>query len=143
MLKFVMAMAGVAALASGAAAADEAWMTEVGQVIYDHDTPAGDAVLTYPTGAPGVRGIAYIHDLAGQTTGRRDYKGVWIEPDGSGAPACRTAIVDPETGEMRQTWGQVQLIFVKPDFPSSWVFRRGYCFGELGEYLVGRPFGGK
>lgn len=141
MLKRIIASIALAGLTAGVAGADEAWMTEVGQVIYDHDTDAGDAVFTYPTGVASIRGIAYIHDLAGQTTGRRDYKGIWIEPDGSGAPACRTAIVDPETGERRQTWGQVQLIFVKPDFPSSWVFRRGYCFGELGEYLVGRPFG--
>lgn len=142
MKKFYVA----AALMIGAAMpaiADEAWSTEIGEVIYDHETDQGHAVLTYPIEGSEVRGIAYVDDLAGQYEGRTAYTGVWIEPDDSGSETCAYAITDPETGEPRRTWGQFEMVFTEPDYPSGWVIKRGYCFEAPVEFLVGKPIRGE
>ena len=139
MMKALIRTAGLALLLSGAASADEVWTTEIGEVVYDHETEDGHAVLTYPIEGSDVLGIGYIAGLAGVYENRSAYTGIWIEPDGTGSPACQYAITDPETGEPRQTWGQVEMIFVDPDFPGSWVIKRGYCFEPVSELLVGKP----
>lgn len=121
------------------ALADEVWTTDMGEVIYEADLENGDAVLSYPLDETGaVRGHAVIHGLAGEYEGRGAYDGVWIEPDGPGE-ACPVAIADPRTGEPFANWGRVKLVFVDPDFPGSFVAMRGNCFGEPGEFVVGRP----
>ncbi|MEQ8557780.1 MAG: hypothetical protein RIB03_05640 [Henriciella sp.] len=135
----LIAAMGLGLILAGAAVADEAWDTEIGEVIYDHDTDEGHAVLTYPIEGSDVRGIGYIEGLAGQTTGRQAYAGLWVEPDGTGSERCPYAIADPETGEPRWTWGQIEMVFVQPDFPASWVIQRGYCFEDPSEFLVGQP----
>ena len=117
----------------------ETWSTDIGTVIYDHDTRQGQAVLTFPIAGSEQRGIAFIPELAGERSNRGVYYGLWIEPDGSGAPACDFAITDPETNTPRRTWGRIQMIFVDPGVPSSWVLRRGYCFDDYSEFLIGRP----
>lgn len=132
----------LAATTSAPAMADEVWSTSIGEVIYDHETDAGQAVLTYPIEGADVLGIGYIDGLAGVFEGRSAYRGIWIEPDGTGSPACDYAITDPETGEPRQTWGRVEMIFTEPDFPSGWVIKRGYCFGDLDQVLIGKPVTG-
>lgn len=141
-MKAIILATGAMLAAGGAACADEVWTSEIGDVIYDHDTGDGHAVLTYPIEGSDVRGLGYIAGLGGVYEGRTAYTGIWIEPDDAGAPACDYAITDPETGEPRQTWGQVEMIFVEPDFPSSWVIKRGYCFEPLSEFLVGHPVTG-
>ncbi|WP_084420540.1 hypothetical protein [Henriciella litoralis] len=137
-------LAGALALSiAPAAMADESWTTEIGRVVYDHDNALGQAVLTFPIAGSAQRGITFINGLAGETQNRGVYFGAWIEPDGSGAPACDFAIMDPETGTPHRTWGRVQMIFVDPAFPSSWVLRRGYCFDDYSEFLVGKPLIGQ
>ena len=138
-MKAIMTIAAFSVALSSVAMADEVWRTEIGDVIYDHDMDDGHAVLTYPIEGSDVRGIGYISGLAGEYEGRTAYEGIWIEPDDVGTQSCAYAITDPETGEPRQTWGQVEMIFVDPDFPGSWVIKRGYCFEPTSEYLVGKP----
>ncbi|RIJ24326.1 hypothetical protein D1224_08810 [Henriciella barbarensis] len=132
-------------LAGGMADAQqrEVWQTEIGTVVYDHETARGEAVLTFPIANSDQRGVAFIPQLAGNRTNRGIFYGLWIEPDGSGAPACDFAITDPETNTPRQTWGRIQITFVDPGIPSSWVLRRGYCFDDYSEFLIGRPVGGQ
>lgn len=117
----------------------EMWTTEIGRVMYEADTAAGEAVLSFPIAGSQQRGVAFIPGLAGQKVNRGVYYGLWVEPDGSGAPACDFSITDPETGTPRRTWGRIQMIFVDPGVPSSWVLRRGYCFQDYSEFLIGRP----
>ena len=146
-MKTLIIAAGLAGLPTGllagAASADEVWSTEIGEVIYDHETDAGHAVLTYPIEGSDARGIGYIDGLAGEYEGRSAYTGIWIEPDDVSAPRCDYAITDPETGEPRWTWGQIEMVFVQPDFPGSWVIQRGYCFETPSEFLVGEPVTGE
>ena len=142
-MKRILIATGLAAgLAAGLAGADEAWNTPIGEVVYDHDTPEGHAVLTYPIEGSDVLGIGYVTGLAGQTEGRGAYSGIWIEPDHAGVERCDFAITDPETGDARWNWGTFDMVFVQPDFPSSWVIQRGYCFEQPSEFLTGEPITG-
>ena len=137
MLKSVLATLSLG-LIGMPAIADEIWSTPIGDVYYDHDTDDDWAVLSYP-GANDVRGLAYLKNLAGIYKGRGAYAGIWIEPDSPDTEKCNVAISDPETGEPRYTWGQVELVFTEPDFPSGWVAIRGDCFNPPSNYLIGKP----
>ena len=121
----------------GVAAADEVWTTEIGDVIYEIDLENGMAVLSYPTDGE-ARGRAYISGLAGVYTGRTGYEGLWIEPQADDG-LCDVAMVAPDSGEESMNWGRVRVVFVDPDFPSTFVAMRGDCFDEPTEMLVARP----
>ena len=132
-----MAMSGVSA--AGVAAADEVWSTEIGDVIYEIDLENGMAVLSYPTDGE-ARGRAYLSGLAGVYTGRTGYEGIWIEAESEGEGAlCDVAMVAPDSGESSMNWGRVRVVFVDPDFPSTFVAMRGDCFDDPSEMLVARP----
>ena len=124
-------------MAITAAQADEVWSTEIGDVIYEADLENGMAVLSYPTDGD-VRGLAYIAGLAGEFTGRTAYEGVWMEP-ATEEGTCDVEIAAPLTGEISNNWGRVQVIFVDPDFPGSFVALRGECFADPDAMLVARP----
>ena len=117
--------------------ADEVWSTDIGEVVYEADLPNGMAVLSYPTDSA-TRGRAFIAGLAGEFTGRTGYEGVWIEAEGE-ADLCDVAIAAPDTGEHSNNWGRVRVIFVDPNFPSTFVALRGDCFDDPSEMLVARP----
>ena len=138
MLKTMIAsVTGIAALGLVAAQADEVWSTDIGDVIYETDLSNGMAVLSYPTDGE-VRGLAYVAGLAGEYTGRTGYDGIWMEP-ASEDGLCDIEIAAPETGEISNNWGRIEVIFVDPDFPGSFVAIRGNCFDEPDAMLVARP----
>lgn len=128
---------GLTALSLCAAQADEVWSSEIGEIIYETDLANGMAVLSYPTDGD-VRGLAYVAGLAGEYEGRTGYEGVWMEP-ASVAGGCDVEIAAPETGEISNNWGRVKVIFVDPDFPSTFIALRGDCFDEPDAMLVARP----
>lgn len=129
----VLASAAIA----GVAWSDEVWSTDIGDVIYEADLENGMAVLSYPTDGA-FRGYAYVAGLAGEFTGRTGYEGLWIETH-SETGLCDVAMVAPDTGEASNNWGRVRVVFVDPDFPSTFVALRGDCFEEPSEMLVARP----
>ena len=135
--KFLTAAIVLGAMTATGVQADEVWSTEIGDVIYEADLDNGMAVLSYPTESE-VRGLAYIAGLAGEYTGRTAYEGVWMEP-ASEEGVCDVEIAAPITGEVSNNWGRVQVIFVDPDFPGSFVALRGDCFDEPDAMLVARP----
>lgn len=138
MLKTMIAsLTGIATLGLVAAQADEVWSTDIGDVIYETDLSNGMAVLSYPTDGE-VRGLAYVAGLAGEYTGRTGYDGIWMEP-ASEDGLCDIEIAAPETGEISNNWGRIEVIFVDPDFPGSFVAIRGNCFDEPEAMLVARP----
>lgn len=126
------------AFASGLAAADEVWSTEIGDIIYEIDLENGMAVLSYPTESDEGRGRAYLSGLAGIYTGRTGYEGIWVEPR-SDTGLCEVDMVAPDSGQASNNWGRVRVVFVAPDFPSTFVAMRGDCFAEPSEMLVARP----
>lgn len=127
----------ITAAMTGGAQADEVWSTEIGNVIYEADLENGMAVLSYPTDSE-VRGLAYVAGLAGEYEGRTAYQGVWMEP-ATEEGTCDVEIAAPETGEISNNWGRVEVIFVDPDFPGTFVAVRGDCFDEPDAMLVARP----
>lgn len=130
-----VAFGGVSA--GGLAWADEVWSTEIGDVIYEIDLENGMAVLSYPTDGED-RGRAYVSGLAGVYTDRTGYDGIWIEAQ-SEEGLCDVGMVAPDSGEPSMNWGRVRVVFVDPDFPSTFVAMRGDCFDEPTEMLVARP----
>jgi hypothetical protein len=130
-----VAFGGVSA--GGMAVADEVWSTEIGDVIYEIDLENGMAVLSYPTDGED-RGRAYVSGLAGVYTERTGYDGIWIEPQSEDG-LCEVGMVAPDSGESSMNWGRVRVVFVDPDFPSTFVAMRGDCFDEPTEMLVARP----
>lgn len=135
--KLASGMLIASAVIAGAAHADEVWSTEIGEVIYEADLANGMAVLSYPTDND-ARGRAFVAGLAGEYTERTGYEGVWIEADGE-AGLCDVAIAAPDTGEHSNNWGRIRVVFVDPDFPSTFVALRGDCFDDPSEMLVARP----
>nr|WP_070958855.1 hypothetical protein [Hyphomonas sp. Mor2] len=137
----IVGTALIGAALSGSASADEVWSTEIGDVIYEIDLENGMAVLSYPTDGE-ARGRAYLSGLAGVYTGRTGYEGIWIEPEvdpETETDLCDVAMVAPDSGEASSNWGRVRVVFVDPDFPSTFVAMRGDCFDEPSEMLVARP----
>lgn len=129
-----------AALAVGlVATADEVWTTEIGDVVYERDIETGAAVFSWPLDSDGLRGEAFIDGLAGVFEGRFSYAGIWIEPQLNPGRTCAHAIAHPETGTPEYNWGQLEIIFVDSDFPSAWVMKRGFCFEDPSQFLVGKP----
>lgn len=128
---------GLTALGLCAAQADEVWSSDIGEIIYETDLANGMAVLSYPTDGE-VRGLAYIAGLAGQYEGRTGYEGIWMEPE-TESGGCDVEIAAPETGEISNNWGRVKVIFVDPDYPSTFIALRGDCFDEPDAMLVARP----
>ncbi|MEO1101111.1 MAG: hypothetical protein AAFW65_04630 [Pseudomonadota bacterium] len=138
-MKFTATLFAAALTITATAAADEVWSTEIGDVVYEKDLPDGTAVLSYPLDSTEIRGFGYIDGLAGVYQGRTSYSGVWVEPGSDEVMHCKYAIGNPETGALEWNWGRIEMIFVDPDFPGSWVIKRGTCFDELDQYLVGKP----
>jgi hypothetical protein len=134
----MVAVAVAGAVTGGWAAADEVWSTDIGDVIYEIDLENGMAVLSYPTDMEEIRGRAYVSGLAGVYTDRTGYEGIWIEP-GTETGTCDVEMVAPDSGEASNNWGRIRVVFVDPDFPSTFVAMRGDCFDEPTEMLVARP----
>ena len=120
-------------------AADEVWKTDIGDVVYERELESGDAVWSYPA-EDGTRGLAYFQGLAGVYEDRTSFTGIWIEANiESHDRGCAVSLFDPETGEARNNWGRINLVFTEPDFPGGWVAIRGSCFDQPHAFLVGKP----
>lgn len=130
------------AISGHTAAADEVWTTPVGEVVYEADLPTGEAVLSFP-GETGQRLLGIFPGLAGTTTERGYFSGVWIDPDAGEAGPCPAAMADPVNGGTTHAWGRMDLIFTKPDFPGGFVVMKGICFDQATDYLVAEPVVGE
>ncbi|MEM9738578.1 MAG: hypothetical protein AAF829_01825 [Pseudomonadota bacterium] len=131
-------------IAGTPAFADEVWSSEIGDIIYESDLYNGQAVLSYPLpddGEEGVRGLAFVDDLALNYDNRSVHGGIWIEPE-TGDQGCATAVLDPTTNQPSTNWGRIELIFLTNAFPSGFVVKRGSCFEEPSNVLVAKPIVG-
>lgn len=129
--------AAIIALAlTGAAQADEIWTSEEGDIVYESEIEAGQMAVFK---APGMR--MYISGLAGVFTDRGTYPGVWImDAVPEGVEGCSVEIVRPGTDdETTAFWGQLEITFIDPDFPGTWIANMVQCFDGPGENLIGRP----
>lgn len=118
--------------------ADEVWSTPYGNIVYEADLDNDMAVFSYPleeNNETGPRGRMFIEDLAYNYEDRSVHSGFWIEPNND-YPTCPVAITHPETGEPSWNWGQLEVIFLKPDYPTGFVVRGGSCFDALEEDVI-------
>ena len=130
------AMAAMPSLA--AANADEAWKTKAGTVAWINDI-GGDAVLAVDV--KGGKTLFYIDGLkAKMDGGRGKFSGYWISTKDD--KICDSTMTTPD-GVASRSWGRLELLFVKPGFPSDWVMKTGSCFGETSEMLSGVAIVGK
>tara|TARA_R110000868_G_scaffold51823_10_gene163884 strand:- start:6546 stop:7019 length:474 start_codon:yes stop_codon:yes gene_type:complete len=117
--------AALLALAAAPALADEAWVTNLGPVIYE-DEINEYAVFLHYDGAVAHR--TFIRGLAGNFDNRGHFSGYWTEVEraGSRTPACDVAVAD-ENGAITHHWGRVEIDFLQPGFPGEWDALIGNC----------------
>lgn len=142
MLRTLAGLFGTILVISGQVHADEVWTTPVGEVVYEADLETGEAVLSFP-GETGQRLLGIFPGLAGVSDGRSFFAGIWIDPDAAIEGLCPGAMVDPMGGGTSFTWGRMDLIFTKPDFPGGFVVMKGSCFDPPTDYLIADPVVGE
>ncbi len=128
------AIAGLAMISS--ASADEVWTTEEGEITYEREIEANQVAVFSGNGI-----TMYIEGLAGVYTDRGAYSGIWVLDEApSGEVGCPVAIVRPgTTNDTTAFWGQMEITFIDPDFPSIWIAQLGQCFDGMGETMIARP----
>lgn len=142
MRRTIVGLIGTFLAISGQTQADEVWTTPVGEIVYEADLEGGEAVLSFP-GETGQRLLGIFPGLAGVTEERGFFAGVWIDPDASEDGLCPGAMADPVNGGTSYTWGRMDLIFTKPDFPGGFVVMKGNCFDQASDYLIAQPVVGE
>ena len=135
MKRFLLAMMGGLACVAGASA-DEVWTTNEGNIVYERDIEAGQMAVFRGNGV-----TMYIEGLAGVYTDRGSYSGIWVLDEAPvGAQGCPVAIVLPGTTDQSTAyWGQMEITFSDPDFPSIWMAQLGNCFEGLSDTIIARP----
>ena len=136
MLKTI-AIAALALLAAPAMA-DEAWKTKAGTIQWV-DNIGGDAVLSVDQ--KGGKTLYYVDGLNSKVVGKRGkFSGYWISTKDD--KICDTTMTTPD-GVASRTWGRLELLFVKPGFPSDWIMKTSSCFGEITEMMSGTAIVGQ
>ncbi|PKP81265.1 MAG: hypothetical protein CVT79_11440 [Alphaproteobacteria bacterium HGW-Alphaproteobacteria-18] len=142
MVRTLAGLFGTILVISGHAQADEVWTTPVGEIVYEADLETGEAVLSFP-GESGERLLGIFPGLAGVSEGRGYFAGIWIDPDAAIEGPCPGAMADPVNGGTSYSWGRMDLIFTKPDFPAGFVVVKGDCFDPPTDYLIAEPVVGE
>ena len=136
-----LVLAALAALGlSMSSHADEAWTTNAGTFEYERDIEANQTAVIRGNGV-----TMYIEGLAGVSTDRGAYSGIWVLDEAPvDEPGCSIDIVLPGTsGQSTAYWGQMEVTFIDPDFPSIWMAQLGHCFEGLSDTIVARPLVGQ
>ncbi len=118
--------------------AQEIWVTEEGNVLYERDIDGTDiAVFAFEDSQ------FYIEGLAGNQTDRGSYQGVWLADntqDLNPQLACSVSIVRPGTrDEISAFWGTVEITFIDKGVPGIWVGYIGTCFDGPDTQIIARP----
>lgn len=100
--------------------ADEAWNSTFGKVIYESEIGT-TALWSY--NYQGTPGLIYIDNLAGVYEGRGYYQGYWVQTKSS--VKCKTQRM--MKGKPSAYWGQFEIQFLDPNFPSRWEAKWSYC----------------
>ena len=127
-----LTIAGMAAIAlAPSAVADEVWTTPEYDVVYEADR-GRTAIWSYGDGV----GTVFIDGLAGNFSDRGSYSGYWVQE--SSSLRCDT-YREGADGEPTYHWGQFELTFIDPAFPSRWYANFGLCDREPSIHLDGTP----
>jgi hypothetical protein len=109
--------------------ADEVWFSEqFGEIVYEKDI--GDtAVFSIPGSHPGSQVFMYLPGLAAKLSDRGLHNGYWIESAPGGCDSERTGA----DGLASDAWGDLQVEFDEPSYPTGFVVRLGSCGGDFTE----------
>lgn len=110
----------LALITSQSVLADEVWNTNYGKVVYEKEIGT-TALWSYS--ANGVPGLIYIDNLAGVYKGRGYYQGYWVQTT-SGSKCSTQRMMQ---GTPSYYWGQFQIQFLDPNYPSRWEAKWSYC----------------
>ncbi len=126
------------ALAPSAALADEMWGNATTAVVWEAEIE-GYAVLTFIMSNMKVQrtGTLFVAGLQGNDQNRATFGGYWSSLDPNG-PQCSMPIIDAN-GNEAWTWGQLELTFYNPAFPSGWEAALGLCFDPAVEFIAVDP----
>ncbi len=105
---------------SQSVSADEVWNSTYGKVVYEEDI---DKTAVWRYNRKGISGVIYIDDLAGISQGRGAYQGYWVQPKSS--VKCKT--MRKMRNKSSFYWGNFQIEFLDPNFPSRWQAKWNYC----------------
>lgn len=124
-LPFLLAVLCVLAAGAAGARAAERWTSDYGDVAYMRDS--GDwAVWSFvPVGGSEPTGRIFIRGLAGVSSGRGEYTGYWMYPNG-GDTRCATSLRAADGTESR-SYGAFRITFLDPVAPSRWIAKWGSC----------------
>lgn len=100
--------------------ADEVWESDYGKVVYQVDR-GKTAIWTYGDQS---MGTVFIDGLAGQLKDRGTYYGYWSQSVSK--IRCNT-YREGRDGKRTYYWGNLNIQFLDPNFPSRWSAEIGYC----------------
>ena len=132
LLLFLLLLVGI--VKPDIAKADEKWSTEEYDVTYQEERNK-TAIWTYGD-RDRVLGTIFIDGLAGEYQNRGSYNGYWVQE--SSSMRCDT-YREGADGKPTYYWGQFNIDFIDPDFPSRWQAKFGLCDREPSITLNGIP----
>ena len=115
----------VLVLAPLPAAADEAWTSKHGKIVYQSERDG--AALLYFDHPDGSQAMLVVPGLAGNYTDRGVHEAYWV---GTGEGTC-DALLAITKGHGAHHWGRARIAFDKPAFPTDFTMMLGDCFGPL------------
>lgn len=123
------------------AAADEQWQNGPIQAIWAAEQN-GFAVfeVTIIDNKGGRTLNLWLNGLTAGDQNRGTFGGYWTALDGNGT-SCQMPILDGY-GNEAWVWGELELTFDRPGFPSGWQAALGHCFDEAMEFIAVEPVTG-
>ena len=120
------------------AAADEQWQNGPIQAIWAAEQNGFAVFEVTIHDAKGARTLnLWVNGLTAGDQNRATFGGYWTSLDGTGT-ACQMAILDGYGNEV-WAWGEIELTFDRPGFPSGWQAALGQCFIPAVEFIAVQP----
>ncbi|QQA42521.1 hypothetical protein [Pelagovum pacificum] len=117
--------AALVALTTLPAIADEVWYSPTGdQLVYQAEQD-GFAIFSAPWNGEDV--YLYFPELAGNYYERSMHDGFWI--GGPTSTGCGAALSGPD-GRASYSWGRVELVFDRAEYPTGWTALMGNCMAD-------------
>lgn len=113
------------ALVAAPLAADEAWDSDMGLIVYEAEEN-GAAIFSF-VNVDAYPATLVIPGLAGNYNNRGVHDAYWV---GTGAGECPAFLAAPGY-EATANWGRALISFDRPAFPTSFTLTLGDCFGPL------------
>ncbi len=120
------------------AAADEQWQNGPIQAIWAAELENYAVFEVTINDAKGSRTLRlWVAGLTAGDQNRGTFGGYWTSVDGTGVE-CQMPVIDGY-GDEAWAWGELELTFDRPGFPSGWQAALGQCFIPYAEFISVQP----